>query len=207
MGKEAQKMPLRYKINILNALKEKGYNTNRIRTEGLFSQSTLQKLREGKGLSWENIERICGLLECQPGDLIEYVQENNWFHKHISACSKSQKSAGYAPVSVQQMRNTLLRTGLYFGRKEFLLSGRALVWLGKFQMGFWFSNSADGKEKSGLSSHTFNSSFFPYFTVNCLTEKPHVIYWKAVEDATWANQSDLPMFASIICPAHSTRDG
>ena len=55
-------MPLRYKINILNALKEKGYNTNRIRTEGLFSQSTLQKLREGKGLSWENIERICGLL-------------------------------------------------------------------------------------------------------------------------------------------------
>ena len=77
MGKEAQKMPLRHKINILNALKEKGYNTNRIRTEGLFSQSTLQKLREGKGLSWENIERICGLLECQPGDLIEYVQENN----------------------------------------------------------------------------------------------------------------------------------
>lgn len=70
-------MPLQYKVNILNALKEKGYNTNRIRTEGLLSQSTLQKLREGKGLSWENIERICRLLECQPGDLIEYVQENN----------------------------------------------------------------------------------------------------------------------------------
>ena len=52
-------MPLRYKINILNALKEKGYNTNRIRTEGLFSQSTLQKLREGKGLSWEYL-RIVG---------------------------------------------------------------------------------------------------------------------------------------------------
>ena len=151
MGKEAQKMPLRYKINILNALKEKGYNTNRIRTEGLFSQSTLQKLREGKGLSWENIERICGLLECQPGDLIEYVQENNWFHKHISACSKSQKSAGYAPVSVQQMRDTLLRAGGVFREKEAsLVPGRALVWLGKFQMGFRFSNSADGKEKSGF---------------------------------------------------------
>ena len=70
-------MPLQYKVNILNALKEKGYNTHRIRTEGLLSQSTLQKLRQGKGPSWENIERICGLLECQPGDLIEYVQENN----------------------------------------------------------------------------------------------------------------------------------
>ena len=54
-------MPLRYKINILNALKEKGYNTNRIRTEGLFSQSTLQKLREGKGLSWRilNVSADC----------------------------------------------------------------------------------------------------------------------------------------------------
>ena len=69
-------MPLRYKINILAALKEKGYNTTRIRTEGLFSQSTLQKLREGKGLSWENIERLCALLECQPGDLIEYTPDD-----------------------------------------------------------------------------------------------------------------------------------
>ena len=69
-------MPLRYKINILAALKEKGYNTNRIRTGGLFSQSTLQKLREGKGLSWENIERLCALLECQPGDLIEYTPDD-----------------------------------------------------------------------------------------------------------------------------------
>ena len=70
-------MPLQYKVNILNALKEKGYNTNKIRTEGILSQSTLQKLREVKGLSWENIERLCSLLECQPGDLIEYVQENS----------------------------------------------------------------------------------------------------------------------------------
>ena len=68
-------MPLKYKINVLSALKEKGYNTNRIRTEGLLSQSTLQKLREGKGVAWENLEKICELLECQPADLIEYVMD------------------------------------------------------------------------------------------------------------------------------------
>ncbi|MBQ9732892.1 MAG: helix-turn-helix domain-containing protein [Clostridia bacterium] len=68
-------MPLKYKINVLAALKEKGYNTNRIRIEGLLSQSTLQKLREGKGISWDNLERICKLLECQPSELIEYVEE------------------------------------------------------------------------------------------------------------------------------------
>ena len=66
-------MPLRYKVDILTALKEKGYNTNRIRTEGLLSQSTLQKFRNKQGVSWENLETLCDLLECQPGDLIEYV--------------------------------------------------------------------------------------------------------------------------------------
>lgn len=66
-------MPLQYKVDVLAALKEKGYNTNRIRTEGLLSQSTLQKFRNGQGVSWENLETLCGLLECQPADLIEYV--------------------------------------------------------------------------------------------------------------------------------------
>ena len=46
-------MGLQYKIDVLNALKEKGFNTNKIRTEGLLSQSTLQKFREKKGVSWE----------------------------------------------------------------------------------------------------------------------------------------------------------
>ena len=66
-------MPLVYKIDVLNALKEKGYNTNKIRTEGLLSQSTLQKIRNKQGVSWENLETLCRLLECQPADLIEYV--------------------------------------------------------------------------------------------------------------------------------------
>ena len=68
-------MPLVYKIDVLSTLKEAGYNTNKIRTEGLLSQSTLQKLREGKGLSWEHLARICSLLDCQPADLIEYVKD------------------------------------------------------------------------------------------------------------------------------------
>ena len=68
-------MPLRYKVDVLNTLKEKGYNTNKIRTEGLLSQSTLQKFRQQQGVSWENLETLCRLLECQPGDLIEFVPE------------------------------------------------------------------------------------------------------------------------------------
>ena len=76
MEKEAITMPLQYKIDVLAALKEKGYNTNRIRTEKLLSQSTLQKFRSNQGVSWENLETLCELLDCQPADLIEFVKEN-----------------------------------------------------------------------------------------------------------------------------------
>ena len=68
-------MALQFKVNILESLKEKGYTTYKLRKDNILSQSTLQKLREGKGLAWESIERLCALLDCQPGDLLEYVKE------------------------------------------------------------------------------------------------------------------------------------
>lgn len=68
-------MPIVYKIDVLAALKEAGFNTNRIRKEKLLSEGVLQSLREKKYISMENLSRICALLDCQPGDLIEFVQE------------------------------------------------------------------------------------------------------------------------------------
>lgn len=69
-------MPLKYKIDVLAALKEAGYNTSKIRAEGLLSQSTLQKFRNNQGVSWENLETLCRLLKCQPADIIEYEEED-----------------------------------------------------------------------------------------------------------------------------------
>ena len=68
-------MALQFKTDILPALKAAGYNTNRLRQEKVLSESTIQKLRTGKALSWDNLERICYLLQCQPGDILEYVEE------------------------------------------------------------------------------------------------------------------------------------
>ena len=70
-------MPLKWKkdIDILQKLRDKGYNTNIIRTKKLLSESTVQKLRTGEGVAWANIETICRLLQCQPGDLMEYKPE------------------------------------------------------------------------------------------------------------------------------------
>ena len=53
-----------------------GITTYQIRKEKLLSESTVQKLRAGIGVSWENIETLCRLLDCQPADLMEYVKEN-----------------------------------------------------------------------------------------------------------------------------------
>jgi len=61
-----------YKTNILAALKEKGYNTTRLRKEKLLAESTIQQLREDKLVSWANIDRLCTLLECQIGDILEH---------------------------------------------------------------------------------------------------------------------------------------
>ena len=68
-------MPIRYKIDVLEALKEKGYSTYRIRKEKLMGEATLQQLRNGELVSWENMTRLCYLLECQPGDIVEYINE------------------------------------------------------------------------------------------------------------------------------------
>ena len=70
-------MPLRYRIDVLEALKEKGFTTYILRKESKLSQSTIQKLREGKGIAWENLENLCALLDCQPGDIIEYVKDRD----------------------------------------------------------------------------------------------------------------------------------
>ena len=72
--KEGSNMPIKYKKDILAALKEKGYSSTRIRNEKIIGQSYLQQLRHGEMVSWKTIETICRLLNCQPGDLLEYVE-------------------------------------------------------------------------------------------------------------------------------------
>lgn len=69
-------MPIRYKTDILEALKTKGYSTYRIRKEKLLAESTVQAFRKGELVSLDNIARICELLGCQPGDILEYGEEN-----------------------------------------------------------------------------------------------------------------------------------
>lgn len=66
-------MPLQYKIDVLEALKANGKNTTTLRKENLLSEGAIQSLRQRDPISWKNIGKLCKLLACQPGDLLEYV--------------------------------------------------------------------------------------------------------------------------------------
>lgn len=68
-------MPIIYKMDVLAALKEKGYNTNRIRKDKIMGEAMLQKIRSGQMPSWSVLETICALLDCQPADIIEFRRD------------------------------------------------------------------------------------------------------------------------------------
>ena len=68
-------MPIVYD-KLFSLLKEKGYTTYKIRQTKLIGQGTLTAIKNGTGgLDAKTIARLCEKLECQPGDLMEYIKE------------------------------------------------------------------------------------------------------------------------------------
>lgn len=68
-------MPIKYD-KLMSLLKERGYTTYKIRKEKLIGQGTLTALKNGTGgLDSKTIARLCKILECQPGDIMEYVDD------------------------------------------------------------------------------------------------------------------------------------
>jgi SOS regulatory protein LexA len=64
-------VPMDYR-KLFTLMKTQELSTYRIRKENIISQSTLQKLREGKSVTTDAIASLCKVLHCQPGDLMEY---------------------------------------------------------------------------------------------------------------------------------------
>ena len=68
-------MAIRYKVDILDKLKKIGFSSYKLRKDKIIGEAMIQKLRNGELISWSCINKICELLECQPGDILEYVDE------------------------------------------------------------------------------------------------------------------------------------
>ena len=68
-------MMIVYKTKVMEALKEAGFSAYRLRKEKIMGEAMMQKIRDGELPSWDAFDKICGLLNCQPSDIIEYVKE------------------------------------------------------------------------------------------------------------------------------------
>ena len=66
---------LTYRFNVLEKLKEAGYNTTRLRKEKLLGENAIQSLRRGEMVGIIALEKICMLLDMQPGNIIEWIDE------------------------------------------------------------------------------------------------------------------------------------
>lgn len=61
--------------NILHKLQAAGYNTTRLRSEKILSESTLTKIRHNKPISTATLDKVCELTGLQPADLLEYRKD------------------------------------------------------------------------------------------------------------------------------------
>lgn len=70
-------MPFKYD-KLFELLKQKGITTYRIRKENIISQAALTKMKNGEGnIDTRTLERLCKVLDCQPGDILEYVPDES----------------------------------------------------------------------------------------------------------------------------------
>ena len=68
-------MPIVYN-KLLNLLKEKNKTMYDLRKDKVVGTATLEKMRKGTGhVDTRSIESLCEYLDCQPGDLMEYVKD------------------------------------------------------------------------------------------------------------------------------------
>ena len=68
-------MPIKFD-KLFMVMKKKGLSTYRIRKEKIMGQATLQNLRNNEPVSTETIAILCEILDCQPGDIMEYVKDD-----------------------------------------------------------------------------------------------------------------------------------
>ena len=65
----------KYKIDILTELSNHGYNTVMIRKNKLLGEATLQDIRKNKIVGIKSLDVLCNLLDCQIGDIIEHIKD------------------------------------------------------------------------------------------------------------------------------------
>ena len=67
-------MPISYN-KLLTVFKEKGITSYTIKKEKIVGQSAWKKIHENGHIDTRTIEALCKYLNCQPGDILEYIPD------------------------------------------------------------------------------------------------------------------------------------
>ena len=68
-------MPINF-YRLFQMLKDRNISIYKLKADKVIGTATLDKLRKGEGhIDTRSIESICRYLNCQPGDIMEYVEE------------------------------------------------------------------------------------------------------------------------------------
>lgn len=66
---------LKYK-DVMQKLKKKGYSSYYLSKNKIMGNSKIQNIRENR-VDAKTINQICALLDCQPGEILEYIPDND----------------------------------------------------------------------------------------------------------------------------------
>lgn len=67
-------MPISYR-KLLEKFKERNITSYTIKKEKVVGQATWKKIHENGHIDTRTIEALCKYLNCQPGDIIEYIPD------------------------------------------------------------------------------------------------------------------------------------
>jgi len=67
-------MPIKYD-KLINLMHEKGITSYTIKRDKVIGQATYKKIIEGGDIDTRTIAKLCKLLNCQPGDILEYSED------------------------------------------------------------------------------------------------------------------------------------
>ena len=60
---------------MLKLFQDRGITSYTRRQEKIIGQATWKKIHEGGNIDTKSLGALCGFLDCQPGDLLEYVKD------------------------------------------------------------------------------------------------------------------------------------
>ena len=68
-------MPISYK-KLLKLFKDKNITSYTIKKEKIIGQATWKKIHENGHIDTRTIESLCKYLNSQPGDILEYIEDD-----------------------------------------------------------------------------------------------------------------------------------